>query len=188
MKKILAIMGSPKKDGNCAKMLNAAITAAKAKGYDVDCFDLYQTDIAYCKGCMGCKKSRICIINDDIIKIREKLLLCDLVVLVSPTYFANVTAPVKNLFDRLVGSVMDDNNSMIPKPLLRKEQKYLIMTTCNTPFPFDRIARQSTRTLKAMREFFHISGMKCSGKIIFAGTRNKNVPDKILTKIKKKIE
>ena len=73
---------------------------------------------------------------------------------------------------------------MIPKPKLSPKQNYILMTTCNTPAPFDRIAGQSTGCLKAMKEFFHTSGMKPIGKIIFAGTRGKaEIPKAIIKKI-----
>ena len=137
---------------------------------------------------MACKSTGICFIKDDIVRIREKLIKCNMVVLASPTYFANVTAPVKNMFDRLVGAVMDDNNSMIPKPKLSKNQEYVLMTTCTTPAPFDRIAGQSSGCLKAMKEVFHISGMKCREQIVFAGTRGKTeLPKRVIKKIEKVI-
>lgn len=173
MKTALAILASPRKNGNAAKMLDIAIHAAEQAGYAVTVVDLYAQNIAWCKGCMGCKKTGVCIIHDDIDKIREALLECDLVITACPTYFANVSAPLKNMFDRLVGAIMDDNHSSIPKPKLSPQQKYLLLTTCNTPFPFSRLGGQSSGTMRSMKEFYHISGMKCAGKVTFAGTRGK---------------
>lgn len=183
--KMLAILGSPRKNGNIAQMLDTAVKAAEAKGVTVDFIDLYHQNIAYCRGCMACKKTGRCVIDDDIEKIRKMLIECDIVAIACPVYFANVTASVKNMFDRLVAAVMDDNDSPIPKPMLSKKQKYILMTACNTPFPFDRLAGQSTGCLRAMREFFHVAGMKCRGKIVFAGTRGKTQPpERILKKIR----
>jgi multimeric flavodoxin WrbA len=107
----------------------------------------------------------------------------------SPTYFANVPAPLKNLFDRLVGVVMNDNDGPIPKPRLSPKQKYLILVTCNTPFPFDKLAKQSTGTVKAIKEFFHISGMTRAGTVVFAGTREKSeIPHRVARDINVRIE
>lgn len=185
MKSALAILGSPRKTGNAANLLDIAITCAGQAGYEVNKVDLYEQNIRWCTGCMACKETGICIIKDDIVPIRENLLKCDLVMLAAPTYFANVPAPVKNLFDRLVGAVMDDNTSPIPRPRLSSQQKYLLLTTCNTPFPFDRLAQQSSGCMRAMKEFFHISGMSCMGKIVFAGTRGKTqAPSHITRKVK----
>lgn len=184
MKTALAILASPRKNGNAAGMLNAAVQSAGQAGYTVKMVDLYDLNIAMCTGCMGCKKTGECLIHDGIDEIRNSLLSCDLVMVASPTYFANVPAPLKNMFDRLVGAIMDDNNSAIPKPKLSSKQEYLLLTTCNTPFPFDRLGGQSSGCIKNMREFFRTAGMKCRGKIVFAGTRGKTqVPERITTRI-----
>lgn len=121
-KKMLAILASPRKDGNIAKMLDFAIGEAKRHGYDTELVKLYEQDIAYCIGCMACKKAGISVIDDDISAIRQSLISCDLTVISCPTYFANVTAPLKNMLDRLVATLMDDNVKMTPKGKLSKKQ------------------------------------------------------------------
>ena len=182
--KMLAILSSPKTDGNVAKMLEIAMKKAHQIGYEVIFMNLYEKNITWCTGCMACKKAGSCVINDDIKEIEMHLKTCDLVAIASPTYFANVPAPLKNMFDRLVGFVMDDNKSFIPKPKLSPAQKYLILVTCSTPPPFDKLAKQSTGTTKAIKEVFHIAGMKPAGTVIFAGTRNQNkLPQKIVKQI-----
>ncbi|MDL2288547.1 flavodoxin family protein [Oscillospiraceae bacterium OttesenSCG-928-F05] len=186
MKKAIAINGSPRRDGNASQMLDIAVQKATQVGYQIESYHLHEMEIAWCAGCMGCKKTGICVIHDDIDPIRDGLLSCDLAIIASPTYFANVSAPVKNMFDRLVGAIMDDNNSIIPKPKLSSRQEFILMTTCNTPFPLDRFGRQSSGCMKNMYEFFHTAGMKCRGKITFAGTRGKTqVPTKIVEKIER---
>lgn len=183
-KKMLAILASPRKNGNVAKMLNLAVDEAKQRGYDIELVNLYEKNIAYCTGCMACKKTGVCVIDDDISAIRQSLISCDLAVIACPTYFANVTAPLKNMFDRLVAAIMDDNGGMIPKPMLSKKQEYILFTACNTPAPFDRLDGQSTGCLRAMREVMHISGMTCAGKVVFAGTKGKTeLPQSVQHKI-----
>lgn len=181
---MLAIMASPRKNGNAAKMLDIAINKARETGYMVEFVNLYEKNVAWCRGCMACKKTGACIIKDDIKEIEKLLSESELIAVTSPTYFANIPAPLKNVFDRLVGFVMDDNNSYIPKPKLSPKQKYLILVTCSTPPPFDKLAKQSTGTEKAIKEFFHTSGMKKAGTVIYAGTKNKNnVPKRVYAKI-----
>lgn len=183
-KKLLAILGSPRKDGNAAKMLSLAMDCAKEAGWQTNLLCLYDLDITWCRACMSCRKTGICTIQDDIVQIRELLLSSDMVVLSAPTYLANVPGIVKNLFDRLVGAVIDD--SIIPKPKLSRKQKYLLLTACNTPSPLNYLGGQSKGAIKAMDEFFKISGMKKMGSVVFAGTRNKTeVPLKIQNKIRR---
>lgn len=184
MKKAIVINGSPRRTGNASQMLDIATQKALQAGYHIDSYHLHEMEIAWCTGCMACKETGICVIHDDIDAIRDSLLACDLVIIASPTYFANVSAPVKNMFDRLVGAIMDDNNSSIPKPKLSPRQEFILMTTCNTPPPLDTLGGQSSGCLKSMYEFFHIAGMKCRGKVTFAGTRGKTqVPAKVAKKI-----
>lgn len=187
-KKMLAILASPRQKGNLAKMLEHAMHVAKSKGYEVHFISLYDQNIAYCKGCMRCKQLGSCYIQDDIKPIEVLLKTCDVTVMAAPTYFANIPAPAKNLFDRLVAIIMDDNDNMIPKPLLPKKHGYLLLTTCSTPFPFDVLAGQSTGALHAMKEFFKTSGMHHLGNVTFAGTKGKTeVPSRILHQIEKRI-
>lgn len=187
-KKVLAILGGPRKDGKAAQMLDIAIEAAQNKGFIVKKVELYEKNIAFCKGCMACRKSGVCPIKDDAAEIAADIKESDLIIVSSPTYFANVPAVLKNLFDRTVPVFMCDNDSPIPKPMLSSKQKYLLMTTCTTPFPFDRFTSQSTGCIRAMEEVMKVSGMKCAGKIIFAGTRGKTeVPASVKKRIISKI-
>lgn len=47
------INGSPRKNGNTAKLLNRAIEGAKDAGAEVELVNLYDRDLVY-KGCMSC--------------------------------------------------------------------------------------------------------------------------------------
>ncbi len=171
-KRLLAIMGSPKKGGKTAAMLSTAVYAAKKAGYQIEVYDLYGKNIGCCLGCMKCRESGVCVQHDDLDELREKLIACDMAVLAAPTYFANVPAPVKAIFDRLAGTVLDDSEGMAPKPRLKAGKRYLLLTACSTPSPFDRLAGQSSGCLRAMDVFFHSAGMRCAGKIVCAGTKS----------------
>lgn len=169
-KKILALNGSPHKNGMSAKMISCAVSEAEKHGDKVKAFDLYDLNIAYCKGCRKCGDIEKCVFHDDIDTLYDEIKNCDIIILSAPTYWANVPACVKNIFDRLVGAAMD-NRKMIPKPRFTDKQKYLIMTSCDTPFPFSYIFGQANGTLKAMKEFFKTSGMKKLGSISVSSSR-----------------
>lgn len=182
-KKLLAIAGSPHKDGATGRMLRYATETAQKRGWQVDYIDLYEQNIAYCKGCNICRKTHSCVQQDDIQKIAKKLLECDLVILAAPVYWANVPAVVKNMFDRLVGVVMEETTG-VPKPRLSGRQKYILLTACNTAAPFCFLFGQSTGALGRMKEFFRTAGMKYAGKCVWAGRDKKMIP----LHIKRKIE
>lgn len=184
-KKLLAILGSPQKNGSTAAMLSCASDAAIQAGWQITTIDLYQQQLAFCTGCCACVKTHHCCIQDDLQKLEGLLKECDVVVLAAPTYWANVPAPVKNLFDRLCNTVKEETKTF-PKPLLSKNQKYLLLTACDTTFPFSRIYGQSSGALRSMEEFFHYAGMKRLGKISFDGAKgSRNLPKSVIQKIRR---
>ena len=153
-KRLLAILGSPHTSGTTATMLNYAIRRAEEMGYTVTKINLYEKNLSYCTGCRACMNTHTCIQKDDIQEIVMCLQKCQTVLLAAPVYWANVPAPVKNLFDRLLGTAMEET-STFPKPRL-KGKKYMLLTSCNTPFPFSWIFGQSGGAIRSMDEFFNL--------------------------------
>lgn len=185
MKHLLAILGGPHKNGSTAAMLDCAVNAAKKAGWEVTSVSLYETDIAFCTGCRACMATGLCVHQDGLQHIATLLKTCDAVVLAAPSYWANVPAAVKNLFDRLLGTAMEDTNTF-PRPRLSSSQRYLLLTACNTPFPFSWLCGQSRGALRAMDEFFRTSGMKCLGKVTFAGAKGRSqLPAPVIRKIER---
>lgn len=183
-KRVLAILGSPHTDGVTAAMLNYSIHEAEKAGYTATKINLYEKELAFCTGCRICLNSGMCVQNDDIQEIISLLRESQIVVLAAPTYWANVPAPVKNLFDRLLGIAMEET-ATFPKPRL-SGKKYMLLTACNTPAPFSWIFGQSSGALRNMDEFFKTAGMKSMGKVVCANTgKSKNVPEQVLRKIER---
>ncbi|WP_025693303.1 flavodoxin family protein [Paenibacillus zanthoxyli] len=184
-KRLLAIKGGPRPDGMTAKMLQIAVQAAAKAGWETDICDLYKVDISACKGCPDCQATGVCPPSGELADLWVRLALSDLVILSAPTYYANVPGQVKLMFDRLAGKAMDRSAAGIaPRPTLSKDQQYLLMTACNTPFPFNRLLGQSSSCLAAMNEFFRISGMTCRGKIVCPGAKKlTEVPARLASRI-----
>ena len=188
-KRILAILGSPHKEGRTGKMLNYAVQIAEKQGYVIDYINLYDKEIAYCNGCRTCLKTQMCVRKDDVQEIAELLKICDMVILAAPTYWANMPAIVKNLFDRLSGASMMETKTF-PKPRLAGK-RYIFLTACNTPMPFARLCGQLPGIIRAVREYFKTSGIRCIGTVVCAntGARKKVAEDKFkkIDKILEKI-
>lgn len=183
-KNILAILGSPHTDGTTAAMLDCAVRQAEKTGYFVTKVNLYEKNISFCKGCEICYKTQNCVINDDMQEITALLRECHTVILAAPVYWANVPAPVKNMFDRLLGTAMEKTKTF-PKPRL-KGRNYIILTSCHTPAPFSWIFGQSRGAIRNIEEFFKTAGMKSIGKIVYAGAKNNKIlPKRIVKKIKR---
>lgn len=173
-KNVLAILGSPRPKGVVATMLEQAIRCAEAAGYDVHRVNLYEQNLGWCSGCQACYKTKICVMQDDIQKIVPLLQQADIVILAAPVYWANVPAPVKNLFDRLFGTALEET-ATIPKPRL-KGKKYLLLTACHTPSPWCWIFNQSRGAFHNMEEFFKTAGMRPMGKVVCANTNKIHTP------------
>ena len=172
MKKLLAILGGPHENGSTAAMLDCAVRAAHARGWEVTTVSLYQKRLALCRGCRACIETGLCVLPDDLQVIAALLRACDRVALAAPTYWANVPAAVKNLFDRLLGVAMEET-AAFPRPRLSRDQEYLLLTACNTPFPFSRLCGQSGGALRAMDEFFRTGGMRRLGAVVFPGAKGR---------------
>ncbi len=185
-KNALAILGSPHTGGTTAAMLESAVRRAEKVGYTVTKINLYEKKLSFCTGCRACMDTQICIQNDDIQEIAALIKECRLVILAAPVYWANVPAPVKNLFDRLLGTAMEETHAF-PKPRLRG-RSYLLLTSCNTPAPFSWLFGQSRGAIRSMDEFFKTAGMKPVGKVVCANAGNRNgLPGRIVRRIEKAV-
>ena len=93
--KILGISGSPRKNGNTEKMINLVINENSA-----EIIRLYEKSIKPCLACEGCSKTGTCVIKDDMNEIMKKIEESDTLILGSPIYWWNITAPFKAFIDR----------------------------------------------------------------------------------------
>ncbi|MBZ9625579.1 flavodoxin family protein [Clostridium sp. FP2] len=185
-KKVLGILGSPKSKGKVATLLAKVLHESERNGNEVKQINLYDIKLDFCRGCMVCRSKGACIINDDLQNLAKEILLADVVVLAAPTYWANVPAIVKNMFDRMTGYVIKTEKGKSPKSLLYKKKEYVIITACSTPFPINIIGGQSKGALRAMNEFFKLSGMIKIDTIVFPNTMgNKTIPIGIMNKAEK---
>jgi len=98
--KIIAIYGSPRRDGNTATLLNHAVKGAEESGAEVEKIVLRDYKISPCLEIYGCKKTGRCVINDDFHQVVDKLAACQALMLASPIFFYTVSAHTKILMDR----------------------------------------------------------------------------------------
>ena len=184
-KKVLAIQGSFRANGFTTTMLKQAIDEAKKAGHDIEYINLHTCNINPCKGCRKCFETAECVFkNDDMVRIADSIKKADIIMLAAPVYWANVPAVVKNLFDRMSGTSMEETDTF-PKPRL-SGKKYILFTACNTPMPFAKLFGQTTGLEKAVKEYFKTSGVKRMGTVVCANTSKiKGLSDKNVCKIRK---
>jgi multimeric flavodoxin WrbA len=98
--KILGIVGSRRKNGNTAYLVQQALNAIESKEVETELIFLGDYNIRGCTGCEGCKDTYKCVIKDDMQKIYPLIMSADAIVLGSPTYFYNITADMKAFIER----------------------------------------------------------------------------------------
>lgn len=181
--KVTAILASPQREGITAQMMNYAVLCAKEKGYQVTVLYLDELHIASCTGCRHCANGLACSIQDDQQLVAAQITSSDVILLASPTYWANIPGSLKTLLDRLLGVLIQDGGRL-PKPQFTSKKEYMLLTSCNTPPLFSMLSGQARGALHAMKEPLHRSGMRCKGSIVFAGAQDaQELPDKIKRKI-----
>lgn len=101
-KKVLVLLGSPRKKGNSAILADRIARGAKAAGAKVETIFLHGLKIAPCKGCYACQKekSKGCAIKDAMQDLYPKLLAADAWVIASPVYWFTMSAQTKLFMDR----------------------------------------------------------------------------------------
>ncbi|MGL4652029.1 flavodoxin family protein [Cetobacterium sp.] len=99
--KLVAFMGSPRKNGNTSKITHEVIKGAESVGIETEIYNLNQLNIKGCQGCMYCRTHDLCVLKDDMEKIYASIKEADVLVIASPIYMWQVTGQVKIFLDRL---------------------------------------------------------------------------------------
>lgn len=100
MAQLVAVYGSPRRNGNTATLLKAAVEGAKSAGARVEEIVLRDLKLSPCLEIYGCKHGGRCVINDDFGRVRDQLLEADGMMLASPIFFYTVSAHTKIFMDR----------------------------------------------------------------------------------------
>ena len=101
--KVMAVNGSPRKDGNTALLIRTVLARLEAEEIETELIQIGGTPVRGCVACMKCWENQdgCCVIKDDPVNdIIEQLVGADGIILGSPTYFADVTAEMKAFIDR----------------------------------------------------------------------------------------
>lgn len=102
MKKLVAIIGSPNKNGKTVNLVNEIIRGAKKSNISVKVFTINDMNIKYCQACRYCKETGIgCSINDDMQEVYKYFKEADAVIIGTPVYASQVSAQTKIFFDRM---------------------------------------------------------------------------------------
>jgi NAD(P)H-dependent FMN reductase len=157
---ILMLNCSPRKNGITSSLLKIIANEARSGGAEVEWVDVNDLSIRPCIGCLKCRPDKKCILpKDDGHRIGELIERCSGLVVATPTYWGNMTGPLKLLFDRNVTTLEHYvlYSTRFPKPK-HKGKKAAIITASLAPFPFNQLASQSRGTIRAVKTVLNAAG------------------------------
>ena len=106
--KILGLLGSPRLNGKCSKLLKKALEGAESKGAKIKRFDLIKCNIMHCRGCFKCVFENHelpigkCLLKDDMASILKEYVEADGYIFASPCYECFVPALMKKFLERKI--------------------------------------------------------------------------------------
>ncbi len=98
--KIVAIVGSPRLDGNTNYLVDQALDEAKKRGIDTEKIILNRLRMGPCQAHEECTSAPSCLLKDDGDKVINSFVSADGIILASPVYFEDVSAQMKIFIDR----------------------------------------------------------------------------------------
>lgn len=137
--KAIAINASPKMDkGNTAAILMPFLDGIKGAGAEVEVFYTKKLQINPCQGDLACwlKTPGKCFQNDDMEMLLPRFATADIWVFATPVYVDGMSAPLKNLVDRMLPLVypfaeLRDGHCRHPLREGVKPGKFVLVSTCS---------------------------------------------------------
>jgi multimeric flavodoxin WrbA len=99
---VLAVVGSPRKNGNTEILVTKIAEGARAGGACVDIIHLGGLQVRDCDGCHACWRGRPCSKDDDMRQLYPRIVGSDIIVFGTPVYWYGPTALMKAFIDRFV--------------------------------------------------------------------------------------
>jgi multimeric flavodoxin WrbA len=97
--KILGISGSPRPDDKSA-VYRLVQTVLDSTGMEYELVSLRGKSISGCIACLGCVKNNICMVDDDLTPLREKIVEADAFVIGAPNYYSTLNAATHAFLER----------------------------------------------------------------------------------------
>lgn len=99
-KKVLVMTSSFRKGGNSDSLAEAFAKGAREAGNEVEMISLANKNIGFCRGCFACLQTGKCAIDDDAVKITEKMKDAEIIAFATPVYYYSVSGQLKTMLDR----------------------------------------------------------------------------------------
>ena len=113
MKKVLGVVGSPRREGNTHILVSKILEGAKEAGASTELILLNDLRIQECDGCHVCWEEQPCCKDDDMNDLYPRIVESDVIVLGTPVYWYGPTALMKGFIDRMVFFNCPENREKI---------------------------------------------------------------------------
>lgn len=99
--KVLAINGSPRRNGNTSLALDEMKKVFEEEGIEFEVVQIGNKDVRGCIACNQCAKNGKCVFDDVVNELAPKFESADGLVVASPVYYASANATLIACLDRL---------------------------------------------------------------------------------------
>lgn len=152
---ILIFNCSPVRTGATAETAKMAAEILSKK-HTVKSICIDDFDFNFCKGCRTCHKTAKCVQNDDIPVIMSELELADIIIFVSPSYWADIPGQFKAFIDRC--TPWCDTHE--PHSSISSGKKGYTIALRTGPS-----MRECDRIIESIEHFCGHLGIECCGKL-----------------------
>jgi len=153
-KNVLVISASFRDVSNSDTLAKAFMKGAVAAGHKAEKIILSEHEIHFCMGCGYCTNTGMCVQNDDVAEILEKMLAADVIVFALPVYFYSMPGQLKTLIDITVPVYTK----------LKNKDFYYILTAADTE------KEHLAPVVTALRGFSEMCLEKCNERGILYAT------------------
>ena len=159
----LVINCSPVKNGATAWIVET-VSAALADRYSTKAICIDDYNFSFCKGCRSCHDTAVCVMQDDVSLIMEEFERADIIVCVSPSYWADIPGQFKAFIDRCTPYC----NTHEPHAKLRAGKKgYVIALRTGPGMP------ECERIMQSITHFYGHLEIKSCGSLGLCSVENK---------------
>lgn len=111
--KVLAINGSPRRNGNTSFALDEMKKVFEEEGIEFEVVQIGNKDVRGCIACNQCAKNGKCVFDDVVNELAPKFEAADGLVVASPVYYASANATLIACLDRLFYSTSFDKTMKV---------------------------------------------------------------------------
>ena len=177
--KVMAVLGSPKKNGNSGILAQKFLDKAAASGAETHSYFLEGMKYKGCKACGGCKSgSDKCVIKDDLAEVLDEMLKSDIIVYASPNYFGDVSGQFKLFLDRTFSLLTPEFMAGPKKSRLAQGKKLVFILSQGAP---EQAFTDILAKYASLREYFEFAEFHTihAGNLMESGAV-KNRPELLL--------